>query len=55
MKQPNYQTQTTQSKNRALAFIFTVVFLDLLGVNLLIPVQAYIVREYNTDAIPLVC
>jgi MFS family permease len=35
----------------ALAFILTVVFLDLLGLNILLPVQAYIVRQYNTDAL----
>ncbi|MFO7170605.1 MAG: MFS transporter [Chloroflexota bacterium] len=34
-----------------LAFIFVVVLLDLLGATLLIPVAAYIVREYNTDAL----
>jgi MFS transporter, DHA1 family, tetracycline resistance protein len=34
-----------------LLFIFTVVLLDLLGATLLIPVTAYIVREYSTDAL----
>ncbi len=35
----------------ALAFIFAVVFLDLLGVNLIVPVQAFLVRQYDTDAL----
>jgi DHA1 family tetracycline resistance protein-like MFS transporter len=35
----------------ALAFIFATVFLDLLGAAMLIPVLAYIVRLYNTDAL----
>ena len=35
----------------ALAFVFTVILLDLTGMTLLIPVQAYIVRQYNTDAL----
>ena len=44
-------TKLQTQRKGALAFIFAVVFLDLLGVNLLVPVQAYIVREYNSDAI----
>jgi MFS family permease len=39
------------TRKGTLAFIFTVVLLDLLGVNLLVPVQAYIVRQYNSDAV----
>jgi len=35
----------------ALGFIFATVFLDLLGAAMLIPVLAYIVRLYNTDAL----
>jgi len=35
----------------ALVFIFATVFLDLLGAAMLIPVLAYIVRLYNTDAL----
>jgi multidrug resistance protein len=35
----------------ALTFIFLTVFIDLLGVGILIPVTAYIVRQYSTDAL----
>lgn len=45
------KNQTKQQGKATLAFIFAVVFLDLLGVNLIVPVQAYIVRQYNTDAL----
>lgn len=30
-------------------FIFIVVFLDVLGLSILMPVQAYIVRQYNSE------
>src|SRR5713226_7397653 len=36
---------------KALAFIFVVVLLDLLGMSLLIPVTPYIVREFRSDAL----
>lgn len=36
---------------RALAFIFLTVFLDLLGVGILVPVLPYIVREFRSDAL----
>ncbi|HWQ11431.1 MAG TPA: MFS transporter [Roseiflexaceae bacterium] len=45
------QPLTNTAARGPLAFIFTVVLLDLLGVTLLIPVAAYIVREYSTDAL----
>ena len=35
----------------ALGFIFMVILLDLIGLTILQPVQAYIVREYNSDAL----
>jgi len=35
----------------ALGFIFTVILLDLVGLTILQPVQAYIVRQYNSDAL----
>ncbi len=35
----------------ALTFIFITVFIDLLGVGILIPVLPYIVRQFNTDAL----
>jgi multidrug resistance protein len=34
----------------ALTFIFLTVFIDMLGVGILIPVTAYIVRQYSADA-----
>jgi DHA1 family tetracycline resistance protein-like MFS transporter len=35
----------------ALAFIFVVALLDIIGLTILLPVQAYIVREYSSDAL----
>lgn len=35
----------------ALLFIFAVVLLDVIGMSMLIPIQAYIVRAYNSDAL----
>ncbi|HJZ49860.1 MAG TPA: hypothetical protein VKE41_21935 [Roseiflexaceae bacterium] len=43
-------THATAPKG-ALGFIFTVILLDLIGLTILQPVQAYIVREYNSDAL----
>lgn len=37
--------------NRALVFLFFTVFVDLLGVGILVPVLPYIVRKYNGDAL----
>jgi len=38
------------SKN-TLIFLFTVVMLDMIGATILVTVQAFIVREYNTTAL----
>jgi MFS transporter, DHA1 family, tetracycline resistance protein len=35
----------------ALGFIFMVILLDLIGLTILQPVQAYIVRQYDSDAL----
>jgi len=35
----------------ALGFVFTVVLLDVMGLGLLLPIQAYIVRQYSNEAI----
>ena len=35
----------------ALAFIFSVVLLDVMGLGLLMPIQAYIVRQYSDQAL----
>jgi MFS transporter, DHA1 family, tetracycline resistance protein len=35
----------------ALGFIFSVVLLDVIGLAILMPVQAYIVRQYSDEAI----
>jgi multidrug resistance protein len=43
-------TQANAPKG-ALGFIFMVILLDLIGLTILQPVQAYIVREYNSDAL----
>lgn len=39
------------SSRRALTFIFLTVFLDLLGVGILVPVIPFLVGEYSTDAL----
>jgi MFS transporter, DHA1 family, tetracycline resistance protein len=36
---------------RALTFLFLTVFIDLLGVGLLVPVMPYLVRRYDSDAL----
>lgn len=40
-----------QQNKRTLAFLFTIVLFNFIGLTLLITVQAFIVREYNTTAI----
>ena len=40
-----------QSGKGALGFIFSVVLLDVMGLGLLFPVQAYIVRQYSDEAL----
>ncbi len=37
--------------NKILAFLFTIVLFNFIGLTLLITVQAFIVREYNTTAL----
>ena len=39
------------ARKGALGFIFTVVLLDVMGLGLLMPIQAYIVRQYSQEAI----
>lgn len=46
MEKPNPGAQ-----RRALFVIFLVVFLDLLGVGILVPVTPFLVRPYSTDAL----
>ncbi len=43
--------QTPHASKAALAFIFVVALLDILGLSLLIPVTPYIVREFRSDAL----
>ncbi len=43
--------KTNQSNKGALGFIFTVVLLDVMGLGLLLPIQAYIVRQYSQSAV----
>jgi multidrug resistance protein len=46
------KTNTNNKSGRgALGFIFTVVLLDVMGLGLLLPIQAYIVRQYSQEAI----
>lgn len=35
----------------ALGFVFTVVLLDVMGLGLLLPIQAYVVRQYSEEAL----
>jgi MFS transporter, DHA1 family, tetracycline resistance protein len=48
--QPIY-TDPLKANKAALGFIFAVILLDLIGLTILIPVQAYIVRQYSDDAL----
>ena len=41
----------TNTGKGALGFIFTVVLLDVIGLAILMPVQAYIVRQYSDEAL----
>lgn len=43
--------RTVKPGKGALTFIFLTVFIDLLGVGILIPVTPFIVRQFNTDAL----
>jgi MFS transporter, DHA1 family, tetracycline resistance protein len=47
------KTTNRDSKNGkgALGFIFSVVLLDVMGLAILMPVQAYIVRQYSKEAL----
>lgn len=40
-----------EMNRKILAFLFTIVLFNFIGLTLLITVQAYIVREYNTTAL----
>jgi DHA1 family tetracycline resistance protein-like MFS transporter len=40
-----------KSGNGVLGFIFTVVLLDVMGLGLIMPIQAYIVRQYSREAL----
>jgi MFS transporter, DHA1 family, tetracycline resistance protein len=39
------------AKREALRFIFGLVLLDVVGLTMLMPVSAYIVRAYSADAL----
>jgi len=51
----NIKTNTLNTRAKAgksaLAFIFSVVLLDVMGLGLLMPIQAYIVRQYSDQAL----
>ena len=40
-----------KSGKGALGFVFSVVLLDVMGLGLLFPIQAYIVRQYSQEAL----
>lgn len=41
------------AKKGALLFVFITIFIDMLGVGILIPVTPYIVRQFNSDALTI--
>lgn len=45
------QMETQKESRSALAFIFVVCLLDILGLSLLIPVTPYIVRQFDSTAL----
>ena len=51
MKTMNATTTAPQQHKSALVFIFFVVLMDLIGMTILTPVAAYIVRQYSPDAL----
>ncbi len=51
MSQAARAVEPSQVSRDGLAFILATIFLDMLGAAIRIPVQAYIVRLYNTDAL----
>ncbi len=46
-------TNVAAPPKMALAFIFAVVLLDVIGMSMLIPILIYIVRAYNSDALTI--
>lgn len=44
------QSAAPPVSKRALVFLFAVVFLDLMGVGILLPIIPYLVRQFRTDA-----
>jgi MFS transporter, DHA1 family, tetracycline resistance protein len=44
-------SEPAPGSKRALTFLFLTVFIDLLGVGLLVPVLPYLVRRYDSDAL----
>ena len=47
----NIPPQPQKANRAALAFIFAVALLDMIGLSILIPIQAYVVRQYSDDAL----
>jgi len=51
MNKNNTLHRNTKAGRGALGFIFSVVLLDVIGLAILMPIQAYIVRQYSEEAI----
>jgi uncharacterized membrane protein len=51
MKMKQATAEAPQSHTGALTFIFFVVLLDLIGMTILAPVAAFVVRQYSTEAL----
>ena len=43
--------EATKANNRALALVYATIFLDVLGLGILIPVLPYFAQQYRTDAL----
>jgi MFS transporter, DHA1 family, tetracycline resistance protein len=51
MKHTQTITEAPKANKAALGFVFAVLLLDLIGLTILMPVAAYIVRQYSDDAL----
>jgi DHA1 family tetracycline resistance protein-like MFS transporter len=45
------QDRRLQQKRRALGLIFSIMLMDVIGISILYPVSAYIVRQYSSQAL----
>ena len=43
--------EVTKANNRALALVYATIFLDVLGLGVLIPVLPYYAQQFSADAL----